>query len=460
MTCALSALAAAAAPALRAGVAVADISPREFPFNMPGLFTTNLAVSVHDPLCARALVLADDTTTLALVVVDQLHVDQDTADEAKQQAAQQCGIDSNKIFLCSTHTHTGPPSGGPTAAAYRKILIAGIVKAITGARVALRPAELAANAAPLPGEVFNRRWFLKPGKMPRNPFGKLEQVKMNPSADALDRPAGPTDPDLSILDVREAISHQPLALFASYSLHYVGHVPKAMASADYYGEFARLMPSRVNAGSNFIALLANGTSGNINNSPFGVGRPPREPFEQIRIVAGKAADTAWRARSNIKTYQAAPRLSLLQREVVLHYRRPTAEQVEYARTVLATKDPAERAKLPALAQPYAERVLALTKRSETVSVPLQVVRIGDLAICGIPFEAFVEIGLDLKKRSPFAHTIVIGLANGAYGYLPTPEQHRLGGYETWIGTSRVQEDASVILSTQLLEMLAELSKDA
>ncbi len=52
----------------------------------------------------------------------------------------------------------------------------------------------------------------------------------------------------------------------------------------------------------------------------------------------------------------------------------------------------------------------------------------------------------------------IGLANGRHGYLPTPEQHRLGGYETWIGTNVVQEDASVILTTQLLEMLAELKK--
>jgi neutral ceramidase len=52
--------------------------------------------------------------------------------------------------------------------------------------------------------------------------------------------------------------------------------------------------------------------------------------------------------------------------------------------------------------------------------------------------------------------MVIGLANGTNGYLPTPEQHKLGGYETWLGTNRVQEDASVILTDNLLEMLNEL----
>lgn len=91
-----------------------------------------------------------------------------------------------------------------------------------------------------------------------------------------------------------------------------------------------------------------------------------------------------------------------------------------------------------------------------MTVPLQAVRVGDLAVCAIPFETFAETGLDIKRRSPFSRTVVLGIANGAYGYLPTPEQHKLGGYETWLGTCRVQEDASVIITDALLEMLAEL----
>lgn len=52
--------------------------------------------------------------------------------------------------------------------------------------------------------------------------------------------------------------------------------------------------------------------------------------------------------------------------------------------------------------------------------------------------------------------MVTGLANGRYGYLPTPAQHRLGGYETWLGTNKVQKDASNIITKNLLEMLDEL----
>src|SRR5207302_5531920 len=115
--------------------------------------------------------------------------------------------------------------------------------------------------------------------------------------------------------------------------------------------------------------------------------------------------------------------------------------------------------LPRLAQHYARNMIAAAERTEeSITVKVQAIRIGDLVVCGIPFETFVETGLDLKKRSPFPQTMVIGLANGRHGYLPTPEQHRLGGYETWLGTNVVQEDTSVILTNHLLELLGELKK--
>ena len=206
-----------------------------------------------------------------------------------------------------------------------------------------------------------------------------------------------------------------------------------------------------------MAMMANGTSGDINNIPFLVTRPPREPFEQVRIVAQKAADTAWFAHQKIEKHRSDVQLGMVERDVELKYRRPTAEQVAAAKDVLAVTDPAAIKKLPNLAQHYARNVVnAAEREEETVKVRLQAIRIGDLAVCGIPFETFVEIGLELKKRSPLPQTMVIGLANGRHGYLPTPEQHRLGGYETWIGTNTVQEDASVILTDNLLAMLTEL----
>ena len=449
---------------LRAGAAVVDITPKEFSMNLPGGFRGNPAEIAHDPLHGRALVLDDGTTTLAMVVVDNLGVAREAADEARAIVTERCGIPPEKILVASTHTHSAPSSnvkeGQPAAVAYRKLLIEGIAESIVSAHKALRPAAVGHAVHPLPDEVRNRRWYLKPGKMPLNPFGEMDRVKMNPgtSADVLDRPAGPIDPDVTILSVRDAKTRKPLALFANYTLHYVGGVPKGQISADYFGEFARLMPFRLRAGDDFVAMMSNGATGDINNIPFLITRPPREPYEQIRIVARKAADAAWFAWKKIDAHHSDARLGMIEREITLKMRCPTAEQIERAKNILATKDEAELAKLPRLAEPYARRTLSLAKGPETLSIPLQTLRIGDLAVCAIPFETLVEIGLDLKKRSPFPRTIVLGVTNGYNGYLPTPEQHELGGYETWLGTCRVQEDASVIITDQLLEMLGELAK--
>ena len=449
------------AGALKVGASAVDISPRQFPVSLRSGKAMD-ASAIHDPLHARAIVLDDGKTTLALVVVDTIGAPPEMLNEAKQLASDKTGLPVNRMLISSTHTHSAPPSnrteGSPGDVAYRQQLIEGIAQSITEAFENRQTASVGHASHDLPEEVFNRRWFLQPGKMPPNPFGKLDIVKMNPGTNpaVLDRPAGPTDPELMVLSFRNA-KRKPLALFANYALHYVGGVAKKHASSDYFGEFARLMPNRLRADENFVAIMSNGASGDINNIPFLVNRPPREPFEQIGIVGRKAADTAYFAYQKIEDYDNDVNLGMVGRKVKLRYRRPSEEDVAAARKVLAITDKDEIARLPIKAQNYARQTIRAHEREEDeLEVTLQAIRIDDYAIVGYPFETFVEIGLDIKDRSPFETTMVIGLANGRHGYLPTPEQHRLGGYETWLGTNVVQKDASVILTDHLLEMLQEL----
>lgn len=448
-------------PKLRAGAAVVDITPTIFPVNMPGGFNENPATSAHDQLSSRALVLDDGSTTIAMVVVDSLGVDPDVIEEAKVSAAAKTGIPIENMLVCSTHSHSCPPSnatqGRPGDVAYRAQILGGIGESIVLAHKALEPASFGSGKHALPEEVFNRRWYLKPGKMPLNPFGGLDQVKMNPgrSNDILDRPAGPTDPDVQVISIVDE-RKRPMALFANYALHYVGGIPSGQVSSDYFGEFARLMPSRMRGRGDLVAMMSNGASGDINNIPFGVTRPPREPFEQARIVARKAADAAWFAYKQIDSHRDDVSLGMREREVTLAYRKPSADQLEAAKKVLSITSERERAALPRLAEAYARRSVAAADRPDHVTVKVQAIRIGELAVCGFPFETLVEIGLDLRQVSPFPQTIVVGIANGRYGYLPPPRQHRLGGYETWLGTNQVQIDASDILSEHLREMLSEL----
>jgi hypothetical protein len=69
---------------------------------------------------------------------------------------------------------------------------------------------------------------------------------------------------------------------------------------------------------------------------------------------------------------------------------------------------------------------------------------------------FVEIGLELKAKSPFEQTFTISHANGTYGYLPTVRQHELGGYETWLGTSTVEFQAAPKIVRALTGMFNRL----
>ena len=92
----------------------------------------------------------------------------------------------------------------------------------------------------------------------------------------------------------------------------------------------------------------------------------------------------------------------------------------------------------------------------TEPVLIQAFRIGEQAMVSMPIEVLVEIGLEIKKKSPFKRTFLISMANGGYGYLPPPNQHKLGGYETWLGTSRFQPQSSELLIDHLLQMLKEL----
>jgi hypothetical protein len=93
---------------------------------------------------------------------------------------------------------------------------------------------------------------------------------------------------------------------------------------------------------------------------------------------------------------------------------------------------------------------------DEINVPLQAFRLGDLGIAAVPFEVFTKTGLDIKAQSPFKPTFTIEIANGYYGYLPTPDQHKLGGYETWLSTNRVEVEASEKIVKELMSLFSTL----
>jgi neutral ceramidase len=203
----------------------------------------------------------------------------------------------------------------------------------------------------------------------------------------------------------------------------------------------------------FVGLLANGPCGDVNN--IDIRAKPRKyaPYEKMKLVADELAAEVVRVHRTL-THHDWVELRAVQTELVLKTRRPTPALVARAEQVLArppTISPAHR-----LEKVYAERTLTAQDWPESVSVVLQAFRIGDLAVTAIPFETFTETGLAIKAASPFKATFTIELANGGYGYLPTPRQHELGGYETWLGTNRVEVEASVKIEDAVGSLLKQL----
>jgi neutral ceramidase len=444
--------------ALRAGAAAVDITPLEWPVRLIGNFGITMSKQAHDPLHVRAIVLDDGATKIAIALVDSCYVKREELDRAKSLAAKRTAIPVTRMLISATHTHSAPPSranvGNALEERYVERLVTQTAEAIAQANSRLAPARIGWSVVPVPDELFNRRWFMKPGSIPPDPFGQTtDMARMNPPAGSQDliHPAGPTDPGFSIVSIETAVG-KPLALLANYSLHYVGGIGGNMVSADYFGEFSKLVGEKLAPGQPFVAMLTNGTSGDVNNIDFLHPRPRMEPFQRIREVAGKLAGHAVAAAGKMQYRTEAP-IRMAQTELRLRYRRPTAEQMRFAQAALREPD---ETKLPRNAKAYAERAMRLQEGPETADLVLQAVRIGELGIAAIPCETFTEIGLSIKELSPMPTTFTIELANGHYGYLPTPRHYALGGYETWLGTNNLEPQAAPKILKKILELLEQV----
>ena len=449
---------------LSAGAYAIDITPTKFPVSSSGSMTHRTADKAHDPLHARCLVLDNGETKIALVTCDSCMIPREIYDTAKNEASWATGIPTDHILCSATHTHTavtvGPTFQSLVEEEYIGFLAQRIAQGIVQAHSQLEPARIGWAIGNNPRQVFNRRWFLRPGTLIADPFDRgTDKVRMNPSANSksLLQPAGPVDPDVPVLVV-QAIDGRPIAVWSNYSLHYVGGVPENSLSADYFGEFARQFAGLIDAHETkpaFVAAMTNGTSGDINNINFFEGRARERPFEQIRLVAADVAASAHVAYQRVE-YQDWVPLKMHETEIELGVRRPDDEELARAKKLIAKAGPGPWTDRRLI---YANETLDMAKYPATVKVKLQAIRIGGLGIVSSPCETFVETGLAIKMLSPLKPTFTIELANGYNGYLPTPEQHALGGYETWRAkSSYLAVDAEPKIRQTLLQLLDEMAQ--
>ncbi len=431
---------------LRAGAARACITPH-LGCHICGYFNDRIAEDIADDLFAKAVVLENGDTSIAIVVLDLIMASRADCEQAKRRAERLTDIPAENIFISCTHTHFGPATttifNAPREEAYMDWAMDRAGDAVKLAQNRLRDARVGHGSGSCPEETHNRRRHMTDGT-----------VRMNPgyqNPDAV-KPAGPTDPEVGLIALVDDES-RPIAALANYSLHYVGGPFPLSISADYFGAFDRALQRM--AGDEFVAVMMNGCCGDINNCDFTAPGPEYpHPFYQVERVADMVASRAYGAWQRIRDWDPSPTLAAAANPMTFRRREATPEDLVAARAVREGKqDPTDREWM------YAGEVIEVSREPVERETVIGGLRIGSAGIVGMPGEVFVEMGLAVKRRSPFERTFVVELANDYCGYIPTDKALAEGSYETRLartakaasGTEGVLVDTCVDTLQQLLE---------
>ena len=449
--------AAAENKVFRAGAAMLDITPTTFPVLVNAMFEERTATKAADRLHVRALALDDGSTRLVLAVVDSCMVPRDLIDRAKEQASRASGVPTDRMLVSSTHTHSAPSAmgclGSRADTNYAVFLAPRIAEAIIRAVNNLQPARIGWGGVDDWEHTFNRRWIRRPDKMLTDPFGDRNvRAHMHPGHQSPEAvgPSGPVDPGLSVLAV-QSLDGQPLALLANYSQHYYG---SPLVSSDYYGRFCQHVAAQLNVppsnGTNaFVAIMSQGTSGDLMWMDYSAPAKDIGYDAYAKALAGEVADVVRR----MKFHEWVP-LKMAERTLALNYRAPGEARLEWARRAAKSLEGNLARTLPDI---YALESIYLHERPRT-ELKLQALRIGDLGIAALPNEVYAITGLKLKAQSPLTPTFNIELSNGAEGYIPPPEQHKLGGYTTWAArTAGLEVQAEPRILETVLSLLEEVA---
>jgi hypothetical protein len=421
----------------RAGAVAVDITPVKLPVLVNGGMLSRSVEKVNTRIHARAIVLADGKEQLVIVVVDSCMMTRPLLDEAKALAQKRTGIPANRMLISATHAHSTPASMGCLGTdpdpAYVPFLRDKLVEAIAAAQAAMEPARIGFAKGDAADFTALRQWIRRPDRIVEDPFGN-KTVRANMHAgrnwDDVTGEAGPKDPDLSLISIQSR-DGRPLAVLGNFSMHYFGDKD---ISADYFGLFSeglkqRLAPGDAPGKPAFVGIMSHGCSGDIYRTDYKIPEKDR-PKPTIDEYTNGLLDIAMTAYKGIR-YRDDPDLAMAERRMTLNYRVPDRQRLEWAQRIV-TEMGDRLAKTPT--EVYAREQILLHERQKT-EIVVQALRIGDIGIATTPCETYAVTGLKIKAASPLPHNMVIELTNGGDGYIPPPEQHPFGGYNTWVARS-------------------------
>jgi hypothetical protein len=412
----------------RVGRAAVGITP---PVGMPmaGSYAQRLSKGVHDELYAKALVIEKDGEKAVLVVCDTVSVPRPVVEETRRRIAAATGIPGERVMISATHTHSGPLI--TTTATHFKWIggelevtreyLAGlpgrIAESVRQADAELAPARAAAAIALEDGLSINRRWLKRDGSIDWD-----RKWYPEPGVPDLIRPLGPIDPDVAVVFF-ESAKGDPLLTYVNFAMH-AQCAGGLEFSADYPYALGEALKAR---GAGMLTMFSIGAAGNINPVHLKLERPLAGHPRAARIGTILAANVL-KAYARLQPV-TAPSIRVRSELVRLPLAEVAPAEVEPARQVAARFGKPDQP--PFLELVNASKVLDVAAREgRPLEAEVQVVALGrEVAWVAIPGEYFAELGIAIKRGSPYPYTVVVELANGSIGYIPNRKAYGEGHYE-------------------------------
>ena len=461
---------------LEVGIAQVEITP-PLGFPMAGYYHERLATGTLDPLWAKAIVFRQGEVQAGWVACDLTGVSIDLSTEVRRRVAERTGIPAAHLVVSATHSHTAPDYTkslyqhlGPAdaiktdrereraAAAGR--LVEGIVTALTQAHANLAPATLMAGSVQQQTPVsFSRRFVMRDGSV---------QTWVGLKHPQAIRAANPIDPEIGLVKVLRTADDQPVGLLSNFALH-LDTLGGSQWSGDYPSVIAETVRSK--ALPTAISLFGTGCCGDINHAnPLG---EPRLKTQEI----GESLGTT--IVSGLDSLTAIPGSPLQVRTEIVQLLLQEASPADIRQSLELVRSAQAGNKLEFFAHVTAYKRLVLDRLlhkepvvdaadaislglthvwggiGETIPAEVTVISVGpDLAMVFLPGEVFVDLGMAIKKASPFRTTLVVELANAVETiYIPHRQAYAGGGYE--VTNSLVQPGSGEMLVEAAVRLLRQ-----
>lgn len=388
------------------GSARENITP-EKPIHMSGYDARKTpSTGIHDSLYACALCFSDSESKVLFITADIISFNEELGTEIKRKINLETGIPVSNIFLTTVHNH-----GGPVVKAYEKNVSDTVEQYVV---------ELQNKIVEISTRASSRIVPVKIGYGTGN-----SKMNINRRATFADgsvwlgrNPDGPCDHEVSVLKIEDE-SGKLLSLFVNWPCHGTASGQENYKiTGDWPGIAAHYLNEKL--GNDVIVAVTAGASGDINPI-YG----PNDNFNEIMAVGVNVGREIYRVLDEIETYPVHS-INVVNRTLILPGKmggvgRYTSDAIE---------------------------------KGPDRNINLSVCKIGNYVFSGISGEVMTEIGMQIKKCSPYQGTFVITHCNGTSGYICTDKAYKEGGYE--IQTTRFWPGVEKEVTENVAEMIHSL----